>query len=121
MRIPVVRVSEQTSRAELAGYFEKTDVVVDALFGIGLKKPLAGMERTVVETVNATCRGRVVAVDIPSGLDGDTGEVLGAAIKATHTATLACPKKGLLIGQGPQHSGKIGVIPIGIPRQELGE
>lgn len=121
MRIPMVRVTDQTTRAELTGYLEVTDVVVDALFGIGLKKPLAGVERMVVETVNAVCRGRVVAVDIPSGLDGDSGEVLGAAIQATHTATLACPKKGLMTGQGPQYSGKIGVIHIGIPRQELGE
>ncbi len=119
MQIPMVRVTDQTARSELTGYLEKTDVVVDALFGIGLKKPLAGLERTIVETVNAVCRGFIVAVDIPSGLDGDTGQILGEAIKATHTATLACPKKGLMIGQGPHASGKISVIPIGIPSQEL--
>lgn len=92
------------------------DCLVDALFGVGLKRPLEGVFRTAVEWMN---RGGhpVVACDLPSGVDGDTGEVLGVAVRATATVTFTCPKPGLYMGEGAALAGKIWVEDIGIPAE----
>ncbi len=70
-------------------------LVVDGLFGIGLDRPLAGDWVDFVQHLNAA-RRRVLAVDIPSGLNADTGEISGEAVRATVTLTLGAPKQGLL-------------------------
>lgn len=89
-------------------------VFVDALFGTGLARPLDGLARRWVETCNAT-PGRRLAVDIPSGLHGDSGQVLGAAIRADLTVTFVAPKVGMLLGAGPAHCGRIVVAGLGLP------
>ena len=60
---------------------------------------------------------KVLAVDIPSGLNADTGDKCGAAIKADHTLTLGLPKKGLYLGQGPDLAGQVHIIDIGLPKE----
>lgn len=90
--------------------------VIDALFGTGLSRPLRAPFLEWVEAVNASGR-RVIALDIPSGLDANTGEVLGAAIRADHTITFAASKVGFNAGAGPTLTGKVHVVDIGIPRQ----
>ena len=89
-------------------------LVVDALFGAGLARPLEGAALAMVESVSAR-RLACVAVDIPSGVHGDSGAVLGAAIQATLTVTFFRRKPGHLLLPGRQLAGEIVVADIGIP------
>lgn len=89
-------------------------VWIDALHGTGLARPLEGTARDWVLAMNATA-GPKLAVDIPSGLHGDTGEVLGAAVRADVTVTFVAPKQGMLCGAGPAHCGRIVVEALGLP------
>ena len=92
----------------------RSDLIVDALFGIGLSRDVQGKFRDVIEAINAAV-ARVISVDIPSGLDATTGKVWGVAVKADVTVTLARPKQGLYIGDGPKYAGRIKIVDIGIP------
>jgi hydroxyethylthiazole kinase-like uncharacterized protein yjeF len=96
------------------------DLVVDAVLGIGLKSEVTGLYKEAIEALNASGKP-VVAVDIASGLDADDGSVHGVAVKAAATATMAAPKHGLLKGKGPEYSGEIVVIDIGLPEDLLAE
>lgn len=89
-----------------------SDVVIDALLGIGVRGVLRPPILQMVEKINS-CEGRVVAVDVPTGIDSDTGEVLGDAVKADLTVTFHKPKKGLL--KAREYTGEIVVKSIGIP------
>jgi NAD(P)H-hydrate epimerase len=97
---------------DLAG---EAEVVLDALFGTGLTRPVEGFCREVIEAINASGR-EVVAVDIPSGLDADAGRPLGAAVRAAATVTMAFPKAGFFAADGPAHCGDVRIADIGIPR-----
>lgn len=90
------------------------DCMVDALLGIGLKRPVEGMFLAAVQAMNRRICP-VVACDVPSGLDADTGEVLGEAVRAKTTVTLTCSKPGLYLGKGRVYSGQVEVADIGIP------
>jgi len=100
----------QPGEADPAGF----DLVIDALFGIGLARPLEGAVAGLVEQVNA-CATPVLAVDIASGLDADTGEILGVAIHATETVTFHTAKPGHLLLTGRLHTGALTVADIGLP------
>lgn len=91
-----------------------TDLVVDAIFGTGFKGTVSSHVGNVIELVNTSGRP-IVSVDIPSGLEADTGMVNGPCIKANSTITFAQNKLGLIIGQGPQFVGKLTVADISIP------
>ena len=82
------------------------DLAVDGLFGIGLQRDLSGKHAALVAAVNAL-KITVLALDVPSGLDADTGRVRGAAVRADHTATFIGLKPGLLTLDGPDHCGEI--------------
>jgi hydroxyethylthiazole kinase-like uncharacterized protein yjeF len=88
-------------------------LLVDALFGTGLCRPLEGTAREAVAWINA-CGAPVLAADAPSGLDGDSGEVLGAAVRARWTLSFVAPKDGFLRAQGPVHCGEVLVAGIGV-------
>ena len=90
-------------------------VIVDAIFGIGLARDVAGIYREVIEGINSLNK-TVIAVDIPSGLDADTGLPRGIAVKAATTVTMAAAKKGFYVKEGPKYAGKIVVADIGWPR-----
>jgi len=88
-------------------------LVIDALFGIGLTRPLEGSFAAAVEHINAQpCP--VLAIDIPSGLCADTGRVLGVAVKASRTLSFIAGKPGLYTLDGPDHCGEVIVDPIDI-------
>ena len=102
---------------DLAGFVRTLAVsewVVDALFGTGLSRPIKAPFAEVLEAMNAG-PAKVLAVDIPSGLDCDTGLPLGMAVRATHTATFAAVKKGFVNPSALAWLGKLHVIDIGIP------
>ena len=97
------------ARAALDG----NPVIIDALFGTGLARPIEGEAASLIEKINAR-RMEVVAVDIPSGVHGDTGEVLGIAPQAAVTVTFAYKKYGHVLMPGRLLSGKVIVADIGI-------
>ncbi len=81
-------------------------LVVDGLFGIGLTRPIEGKYADLIARINAFA-GPVLALDIPSGLDADTGNILGCAVRASHTITFIAAKPGLYTLAGPDHCGRI--------------
>ncbi|HUN67817.1 MAG TPA: NAD(P)H-hydrate dehydratase [Burkholderiales bacterium] len=89
------------------------NLVLDGLFGIGLARPIEGEYAKLVDYVNAQ-RCPVLALDIPSGLDSDTGRVLGCAVRATHTITFIGLKPGLLTLDGPDHCGLVTVAELSL-------
>lgn len=97
-----------------------TGWIVDALFGTGLTRPLAAPFDEVIAAVNARSRP-VLAVDLPSGLDCDSGDALGTTIRATHTATFVALKKGFLNPNAKAWLGEVHVIGIGAPKRLVEE
>ncbi len=91
----------------------RADVVVDGLVGIGGRGPL---RERAAQVVAAAPRVPVVAVDVPSGVDADTGEVTGAAVQATTTVTFGVLKAGLLVGDGRRHAGRVQLVDLGLER-----
>jgi ADP-dependent NAD(P)H-hydrate dehydratase / NAD(P)H-hydrate epimerase len=91
-----------------------TDLIVDAIFGTGFTGSARGIQKSVIEWINAS--GRItISVDIPSGVNGDTGRAASGAVKADYTVTMGLLKSGLLVNEGATHSGIIDVIDIGFP------
>lgn len=88
-------------------------LVIDGLFGIGLKRKLDGVYAALVDQVNAL-DVPVLALDVPSGLNADTGEVMGCTIQADHTMTFIALKPGLLTLDGPDHCGTLHVADLGL-------
>ncbi|MDR1920866.1 MAG: NAD(P)H-hydrate dehydratase [Candidatus Adiutrix sp.] len=98
---------------------ERFDLIVDALFGTGLDRPLAGTAAALLKAAAAARtlagpRSRVLAVDLPSGLSGDTGDLWGPPLAADLTVTLGAPKVGLYLKEGPSLAGRIVVGDIGL-------
>ncbi len=105
---------EDSLRSELDG----AEWVVDALFGSGLKGPLRPPFDRVVSAIN-TGGARVLAVDVPSGLDCDTGRPMGPTVRAHHTATVVAPKKGFAESAAREWLGQVHVVGMGAPRRLL--
>lgn len=92
---------------------EQFDVVVDALFGVGLNRALEGDPVTWVQRVNGSTTP-VISVDVPSGLNADNGHVPGAAVRAHLTVSLVALKRGLLTGKSQDHTGELVLEDLGI-------
>lgn len=99
---------------------EDSEIIVDALFGTGLTQALKDPYLKVVKSINVAHRA-VVSVDIPSGVNGTTGEVMGAAVRATMTVALGLPKLGHLLFPGTEYAGRIIVTDIGLPEPSMNE
>ena len=91
----------------------EAQLIVDALLGTGLDRDVSASLRECIERMNRA-PGRRVALDVPSGLDADTGRVLGAAVRAELTVTFVAPKLGLVTPSGLEHSGRVVVKDIGV-------
>lgn len=105
----------EEARAErLDDLLAEADWVVDGLLGTGLTRPVAGLLRDVIEAVGRS-KKPVLSLDLPSGLDADTGLPLGVAVRATITATFAAPKVGFDAPGARAYTGEVHVISIGVP------
>lgn len=91
------------------------DILIDGIFGIGLHREIAGNYRTFIEEANRRRHGFVLAIDAPSGINTDTGELMGCGIKADVTITFGRNKTGLVRGAGQNFAGRVLVEDIGIP------
>lgn len=95
----------------------ETSAVVDALLGTGLDRPVEGLMAQVIELINESGRP-VLSIDIPSGINSDTGQEMGPSIRAQATATFGSIKPGLLCHPGARNAGEIRIIDIGMPMPE---
>ena len=109
--VQVIKAIEWTKDVQL-----DADVIVDALFGIGINRNITGVWEQIINQINNS-NIPIFAVDIPSGLDPDTGKVLGVAVKARVTMTFIALKKGLFTGAGRYYSGEIKFNNLGIPAE----
>ena len=89
-------------------------LIVDGIFGIGLRNKVGEPYVKVIETINGA-KVPKVSLDTPSGLNGNTGQVEGAAVRATMTITFGLAKTGFFVCEGPAHVGKLRILPIGFP------
>lgn len=94
-----------------------TEVLVDAVFGIGLHRPVEGLFRGFLAEMNRIRKAFTLAVDVPSGINSDTGEVMGIAVPADVTVTFGRSKTGLVQAEGPAYAGEVLVKEIGIPEE----
>ena len=92
---------------------QQWDLVVDGLFGIGLTRELAEKPAELATFIN-TLRAPVLSIDVPSGLDSDTGQVMGRAVRASHTLTFIGLKPGLFTLDGPDHCGQVHLATLGV-------
>src|SRR5262249_22497523 len=92
-------------------------VVVDALLGTGLDRPVDGVYLAVIDAINDSGRP-VLAIDLPSGINSDSGAVMGRAVRAVATVTFGYLKAGLLCYPGAAHCGLINLVDIGLPPLE---
>jgi len=99
--------------AALIAELDKAACVVDAILGTGLRSQVRGLYADAIEVVNS-CGAPVLALDVPSGLDADTGAVLGTAVQAEATATFGFAKLGQVLYPGAEYCGVLGVVDIGI-------
>jgi NAD(P)H-hydrate epimerase len=103
---------------DLDDLFADASWIVDGLLGTGLTRPVEGLLREVIEAMNRSNRP-ILALDLPSGLDADSGEPLGAAVRATRTATFVAPKLGFSRPGTDAYTGRVDVVAIGVPRRLL--
>ncbi len=110
----IVALATEAGQRAFGEALSHADAIVDALFGTGLSKPVAGDMAKVVAQVNAA-EAWTIAVDLPSGIDADTGATLGVSIRADRTVTFGHPKLGLLTPRGALASGALHVVDLGVP------
>jgi NAD(P)H-hydrate epimerase len=109
-----VEILPNANSRPLADIMEWSDILVDAMLGVGLSAPLKGTYAQAAMMLNISGRP-VVAVDIPTGINADTGAVMGTAVRADLTVTMALPKRGLVLHPGASYAGQVRVADIGIP------
>ncbi|MFN2421671.1 MAG: NAD(P)H-hydrate dehydratase [Gemmatimonadota bacterium] len=120
LTLPVERVGDRSAARAAVARARGATVAIDALLGTGLQGTVREPMRTAIEALGGI-DVPIVAVDTPSGLDGATGRILGAAARADLTVTFGFPKPGLLMGDGPEVVGRLVVAPLGYPPAALAE
>ncbi len=114
MKVPVHEVTDVTGLESYQDRMRSCDLWIDAMLGTGLTSDVRGLFKQMITLLNAA-RTPILAVDIPSGLDSDTGKPRGCCIQATVTVTFALPKIGHVVLPGSEFVGKLEVVDIGIP------
>ena len=113
--LPIMEVLSGPELKKLEKDIVSCDLIVDAIFGTGLRGVIEGYIKVVIDWLNSA-KCPVVAIDLPSGLSADTGVVEGACIRANHTVTIGLPKRGLLLHPGAQTVGELEIADIGFPQ-----
>ncbi|MDD5229842.1 MAG: NAD(P)H-hydrate dehydratase [Candidatus Marinimicrobia bacterium] len=113
---PTIRLIKTLSDLESYHDLQESDLIIDAMLGTGFRGEVRGVLADAIRLINKT-NLPVIAVDIPSGVNGDTGEVNGEAVKATCTVTMGFLKRGLLFFPGKRYAGEIAVVDLGFPRK----
>ena len=114
VELSYIKNRDSISPKEFSSFFSECDLIVDAMFGIGLTRGLDGNYKSACQYINQSNKP-VIAVDIPSGFDTDSGKLLGdAGVNATITVTFAYMKKGLVLGDCKEATGEIIVADVGI-------
>src|SRR5215216_1990686 len=116
--VTVVEIGDEQTWELHFSEISQCTLIVDAIFGTGLKSAVSGMLETVIADVNASDIP-IVAVDIPSGLSADTPQLIGDCINASMTVTLAAPKMPLILPPGEAHAGDVVIADIGIPYEVI--
>lgn len=112
--IPITIIQKEEIH-KIIPFLSKADLIVDALFGTGLQGQIRAPFDTIIQLINESNK-MILSIDIPSGLDCDTGEPLGIAIKAGHTFSMIGFKKGFSNPKAKEYLGKIHIIDIGTPK-----
>ncbi len=115
---PLNYVEDETRLEELQEDIKSADLLIDALLGTGTGRLVEGVIADIIALLNAA-KAPVLSVDIPSGIDANTGKVLGIAVKAKWTVTLASLKRGHLLHPGAEYAGKVTVADIDIPERAI--
>ncbi len=113
-KIPIFEINEKNFNSKNHS-LSHSNVVVDAIFGTGLTKRVSGFYEKIIKKINSS-KKFVVSVDIPSGIDSDSGELIGPCIKSNLTAALAFPKRSHLLYPAAEQMGKIEILDISIPQ-----
>jgi len=116
--LPILPVLDATSLEGMERWAREADLIVDALLGTGIHGPVRDPIASAIEAIDR-CATPVLAVDVPSGLDSDSGQICGVCVRATRTITLALPKVGLVTYPGASYAGQVTVADIGIPKSLL--
>ncbi len=122
-RVAAARLKEQFFRVSVVSSLKELSekpwsLVIDGLFGIGLAREVSGDYAQLVDYANRQACP-VLALDIPSGIDSDSGRVLGCAVRASHTISFIALKPGLLTLDGPDHCGEVSVADLGLDLETL--
>src|SRR5678809_1588064 len=112
--VTVVEINDEQSWELHFSEISQCTLIVDAIFGTGLKAPVSGMMETVIADVNASDIP-IVSIDLPSGLSADTPHLIGDCIDASLTVTLGAPKLPLVLPPGEAYAGDVVIADIGIP------
>lgn len=114
LNIPITNINDKFSKQYIIEKVKYSDYVVDSIFGIGLNRDVLGIYKDIIEIINEFSKF-IVAVDIPSGMDANTGEELNISVKASLTCTIEVMKKGFMTTKAIDLTGDIKIINIGIP------
>ena len=109
-----LEITQVKSAAAIRGAIMHSRVIVDALLGTGLDREVSGLFRDLIQLMNESGK-TILSLDIPSGINGDTGEVMGAAVRADYTVTFGLPKIGNMLYPGYAHCGRLYVSHISFP------
>lgn len=120
MAVKLYRIDNENSLHLFKATLNYTDIVIDAILGTGVNRPVSDTVAQVLGIINKRSCYKV-AVDLPTGLNADSGEIWGSVLQADYTLTLALPKRGLLQNEGLWASGEVICVDIGIPQAVVDE
>lgn len=112
LKIPVSVITPVNIK-KLESLIKQCDFILDGILGIGVKGEVSFFLREIINRINKSSK-KIISCDIPSGLSPDSGDILGAAVKADYTVTFIAPKKGFFLKYGKEVCGKIYVTDIGV-------
>ncbi|AEE97027.1 bifunctional ADP-dependent NAD(P)H-hydrate dehydratase/NAD(P)H-hydrate epimerase [Mahella australiensis] len=116
--VPYMQLDDEYALHEFYADIKNTDVIIDAIFGTGIKGEVTDLSADVINAINESS-GYVISVDMPSGINSDTGEVCGCAVIADETVTFVLPKIGQIVYPGKKHVGRLSIADICIPRAAI--